>query len=201
MGLAPYGDPERFRAFFDGAVQLTDDGGWRIPPLKLASTRDERESHMAHAAPPGRAPDRRARAGHPRSAPSTGMSRRRCRRAWIARSCTCARTSASSGTAPARAWPAAWRSTRRPTASCSPRARSRRSTSSRPQPTTARLSAPPCIERRSRARSPTIARPPRSMGRRIRMRGDERAVGELDGDVEVTRLGSLDETAAPRPRS
>ena len=46
MGLAPYGDPERFRAFFDEAVVLGRDGGWQIPPLKLPGTRAERENHL-----------------------------------------------------------------------------------------------------------------------------------------------------------
>jgi carbamoyltransferase len=46
MGLAPYGDPERFRAFFDDAVRLTDDGGWSIAALKLGE-REERENHLA----------------------------------------------------------------------------------------------------------------------------------------------------------
>ena len=34
MGLAPYGDPERFRPFFDAAIELRSDGGWAIPPLE-----------------------------------------------------------------------------------------------------------------------------------------------------------------------
>jgi carbamoyltransferase len=46
MGLAPYGDPERHRPFFDGAVQLRDDGSWRIPLLHLSGTREERENHL-----------------------------------------------------------------------------------------------------------------------------------------------------------
>jgi carbamoyltransferase len=47
MGLAPYGDPERFRAFFDEEVLLTDDGGWSIPTLKLGGEREDRENHIA----------------------------------------------------------------------------------------------------------------------------------------------------------
>src|SRR2546427_2723863 len=43
MGLAPYGDPERFRQFFDEAISL--GGGLAIAPLKLNRTRDERENH------------------------------------------------------------------------------------------------------------------------------------------------------------
>jgi carbamoyltransferase len=45
MGLAPYGDPERFRPFFDEAISL--NGGLAIAPLKLNRTRDERENHTA----------------------------------------------------------------------------------------------------------------------------------------------------------
>jgi carbamoyltransferase len=45
MGLAPYGDPERFRPFFDEAISL--NGGLTIAPLKLNRTRDERENHSA----------------------------------------------------------------------------------------------------------------------------------------------------------
>ncbi len=46
MGLAPYGDPARHRAFFDEAVRMRPDGGWDIAPLKLqGGTREERERH------------------------------------------------------------------------------------------------------------------------------------------------------------
>jgi carbamoyltransferase len=46
MGLAPYGDPERFRPFFEQNVLLGEDGSMRIPMLKLNRTRDERENHL-----------------------------------------------------------------------------------------------------------------------------------------------------------
>jgi carbamoyltransferase len=46
MGLAPYGDPERFRPFFDGVVQLGEDGSFRIPILRLNRIRDERENYL-----------------------------------------------------------------------------------------------------------------------------------------------------------
>lgn len=45
MGLAPYGDPARFRKFFENAVQLCPDGTIRIPILKLNRTREEREKY------------------------------------------------------------------------------------------------------------------------------------------------------------
>lgn len=45
MGLAPYGDPERYRSFFDGAVPLRPDGTFTVPPLRLNKTREERENH------------------------------------------------------------------------------------------------------------------------------------------------------------
>jgi carbamoyltransferase len=45
MGLAPYGDPERFRPFFDEAISV--DGTLELAPLKLNRTRDERENHTA----------------------------------------------------------------------------------------------------------------------------------------------------------
>jgi len=61
MGLAPYGDPERFRSLFDEAISL--NGSVEIAPLKLNRTRDERENHTAvraylaeHLIPP-RTPD------------------------------------------------------------------------------------------------------------------------------------------------
>jgi carbamoyltransferase len=47
MGLAPYGNPERFRGFFKEAVQLCDDGSIRIPILHLNHRREEREFHTA----------------------------------------------------------------------------------------------------------------------------------------------------------
>ena len=46
MGLAPYGDPERFRLFFEQNVLLGEDGSIQIPMLKLNRTRDERENHL-----------------------------------------------------------------------------------------------------------------------------------------------------------
>ncbi len=47
MGLAPYGDPARFRSFFEQAVDLRPDGSIRIPALRLNRTREERESYLA----------------------------------------------------------------------------------------------------------------------------------------------------------
>ncbi|WP_348267827.1 carbamoyltransferase C-terminal domain-containing protein [Edaphobacter sp. DSM 109919] len=47
MGLAPYGDPARFRPFFEQTVQLRDDGSIRIPILKLNRSREERENYTA----------------------------------------------------------------------------------------------------------------------------------------------------------
>lgn len=46
MGLAPYGDPARFRAFFAKAVELREDGTIRIPILRLNETRDEKEHYL-----------------------------------------------------------------------------------------------------------------------------------------------------------
>jgi carbamoyltransferase len=47
MGLAPYGDPERYRAFFEKAVELRPDGSIRIPFLRLNRSREERENYLA----------------------------------------------------------------------------------------------------------------------------------------------------------
>ncbi len=47
MGLAPYGDPARFRKFFQEAVQLGPNGTFSIPVLKLNGTRKERENYTA----------------------------------------------------------------------------------------------------------------------------------------------------------
>jgi carbamoyltransferase len=47
MGLAPYGDPRRFRSFFDDNVKLGPDGCIRIPVLRCNRTRDERENYTA----------------------------------------------------------------------------------------------------------------------------------------------------------
>lgn len=43
MGLAPYGDPDRFRSFFDRVVEQRDHGSIRIPILHLNRTREARE--------------------------------------------------------------------------------------------------------------------------------------------------------------
>ena len=83
MGLAPYGDPARFRKFFEEAVELCPDGSIRIPMLKLNRTREERENYTATRAYldehliPRRAPD------HP-SIPTTKTWPRHCRSAWSA---------------------------------------------------------------------------------------------------------------------
>jgi carbamoyltransferase len=45
MGLAPYGDPRRFRRFFDRAVLLDEGGALRIPLLKLDRTREGHENY------------------------------------------------------------------------------------------------------------------------------------------------------------
>src|SRR5260370_33391878 len=47
MGLAPYGNPERFRPFFSRAVELRPDGTLRIPLFRLNRSRDERENYLA----------------------------------------------------------------------------------------------------------------------------------------------------------
>jgi len=47
MGLAPYGNPARFRSLFEQAVELREDGTIRIPLLRLNRTRDERENYLA----------------------------------------------------------------------------------------------------------------------------------------------------------
>jgi len=47
MGLAPYGDPSHYRHFFEQAVELREDGSFRIPLLKLNKTREERENYLA----------------------------------------------------------------------------------------------------------------------------------------------------------
>ena len=39
MGLAPYGDPGRYRTFFEDTVVVQDDGGINIPILRLNRTR------------------------------------------------------------------------------------------------------------------------------------------------------------------
>jgi carbamoyltransferase len=63
MGLAPYGDPERFRSFFDRAIELGEGGGIRIPLLRMNGTREDREhyvatrTHLADHLVPARRPD------------------------------------------------------------------------------------------------------------------------------------------------
>jgi len=47
MGLAPYGDPERYRPVFEELVQLLPDGHIRIPALRMNRTREERENYTA----------------------------------------------------------------------------------------------------------------------------------------------------------
>jgi len=46
MGLAPYGDPDRYQAAFADMVDLRPGGTLRIPILRLNQTRDERENYL-----------------------------------------------------------------------------------------------------------------------------------------------------------
>lgn len=50
MGLAPYGDRERYRAFFEENVELRPEGRMHIPLLRMNQTRDERETYAASRA-------------------------------------------------------------------------------------------------------------------------------------------------------
>jgi carbamoyltransferase len=47
MGLAPYGNPSRYRDFFAEAVKLLPGGKVQIPVLRLNETREDREFHGA----------------------------------------------------------------------------------------------------------------------------------------------------------
>lgn len=47
MGLAPYGNPDRFRAFFEKNVEFLPNGTIRIPILALNQTREERDNYRA----------------------------------------------------------------------------------------------------------------------------------------------------------
>jgi len=46
MGLAPYGNPERFRHFFNEVVELHPNGSIRLPILHLNRSREERENYL-----------------------------------------------------------------------------------------------------------------------------------------------------------
>jgi carbamoyltransferase len=47
MGLAPYGDPSRYRHFFEQNIALLDNGTIKIPILRLNEQRDDRETYGA----------------------------------------------------------------------------------------------------------------------------------------------------------
>lgn len=47
MDLAPYGDPARYRDFFEDAVQFCPGGTVHIPALQLNQSREERENYSA----------------------------------------------------------------------------------------------------------------------------------------------------------
>jgi carbamoyltransferase len=47
MGLAPYGNPERYRHFFEQAVELLDNGTIKIPILRMNEQREDRETYGA----------------------------------------------------------------------------------------------------------------------------------------------------------
>jgi carbamoyltransferase len=47
MGLAPYGNPARYRHFFEQAVELLDRGTIKIPILRMNEQREDRETYGA----------------------------------------------------------------------------------------------------------------------------------------------------------
>ena len=47
MGLAPYGNPQRYRPFFEQAVELRTNGTFRIPMLASNRTREARENYLS----------------------------------------------------------------------------------------------------------------------------------------------------------
>src|SRR4029077_5066843 len=47
MGLAPYGNPARYRHFFEQAVELLDNGAIKIPILRLNHQREDRQTYGA----------------------------------------------------------------------------------------------------------------------------------------------------------
>jgi carbamoyltransferase len=47
MGLAPYGDPSRYRSFFEQAVEFLDNGTIKIPILRINTKRQDRETYGA----------------------------------------------------------------------------------------------------------------------------------------------------------
>jgi carbamoyltransferase len=47
MGLAPYGNPARYRHFFEQAVELLDNGTIKIPILRMNNEREDRETYGA----------------------------------------------------------------------------------------------------------------------------------------------------------
>ena len=47
MGLAPYGDPSRYRRFFEEAVEFLDNGTIKIPALRMNNERGDRETYGA----------------------------------------------------------------------------------------------------------------------------------------------------------
>src|SRR5579871_1760155 len=46
MGLAPYGNPDRFRHFFEEVVELRPNGSIRIPIMHSNRSREERENYL-----------------------------------------------------------------------------------------------------------------------------------------------------------
>ena len=89
MGLAPYGDPSRFRSFFRQAVTRLDDGRIRIPLLRMNQPREDRENYGAtrrylqdHLVP--------CRSRRLRSRTTIATWRPRFRNAWTRSSCTSA---------------------------------------------------------------------------------------------------------------
>lgn len=107
MGLAPYGDPSRFRKFFEETVIPEDDGSIRIPILRLNRTSDERENyavtrkHLSRALFPPRDPDGEILT-------NTATRQPVCRSAWIAHCCTCAALMAASRASVVSRWRVAW---------------------------------------------------------------------------------------------
>ena len=108
MGLAPYGQAERFRQFFEKIVELRPDGSIRIPILRLNRSREERRTTWRRA-PISTTISSAAGLRTKKLPPIAEMSLLRCRNVSIASFCMSADTSENKRDSNSSPWLVVWR--------------------------------------------------------------------------------------------
>ena len=188
MGLAPYGDPSRFRAFFREAVKRLDDGRIRIPLLRMNQSRARPRDLWSDAPLSRKITWFRAAGRRMRSRTNIATWRQHFRNVWTRSCCIFVNMQGESPDCAGWLWLAESHSTAPRTASCCNRDASTKSTFSPPRAMMVRHWAQRCGEPRAAARSAISACLFPSSGLRQRQNEIDEAIEAFQDRIETVRL-------------